>query len=172
MSFESVFGDLNTAFDYFFSVFANFVYHLKQYPIVVAALIIGLSLPAFALIFDFISGLSHDSENIGNAVFDEYMSFQRKSDKIKKQTEFQTRKAEASAKAETFFKNNVSRMSVNIDGFKFYQPGFENKNWGNRKKRTTTTSYYEKNGVLYQKVNTRVSDSKDITDENDLKNET
>lgn len=69
-----------------------------------------------------------------------YKYYNSKAQSESKASERAERYAEASKKASEYFSNNGGRMTVSYDGFKFYAPNWEKRNWGNTLKfRTTTT---------------------------------
>lgn len=156
MTYESLLNDLRLVYEHFIGFLGEFIDNLTDKPLIMLSLFILLALPALCLIFTFFASVAYSSDDMVSEGFNVYRNFKIRENKKKIKREQEAFKREKMNKqirayemAQTFFKNNPNRMSVSIMGFKFYQDGFENKNWSNSKKTRVTKKYkFDSNGEL------------------------
>lgn len=84
MTYETLLYNLKLVYTYFYGMFASFLAHISQYPVIVLSLIILIALPALYLVFSFVSSLSDSSDDITTEGIRIYKYF--KSDKFKKKS--------------------------------------------------------------------------------------
>lgn len=161
MTYDTLFSDLKEVTDYFLTVFTKLILFINSNPLMVLAVFITVSLPVVYLIFSFFVSVSDISSDITTDTIGIYKFFQLKKKKKeeKEMLESFRRDKEHNKQviydqgkrlADTFFSNNPQRMSIRINGFTYYQNGFENKHWGNSKKTRVTKKYkIDENGELY-----------------------
>lgn len=161
MTFDTLFNDLKSVYEYFITVFGRLIVYINSQPLLVLGVLVTVTLPAVYLIISFIIFLSDSSEDITTEGFRIYRIFKNKKiqkeekerrESFKKDTEFnrQMRYEQGKKIANTFFSNNPNRMTVRVNGFTYYQEGFENKHWGNSKRTRVTKKYkISENGEIY-----------------------
>lgn len=156
MTYESLLSDLQTVFEYFMEMLQKFITSVSQYPFIMLGIFLLISFPVLLLIFDFIISLISSGEDITTEGFRIFKAFKLRENKKKMKAQREAFDREKINKqkrayeiAQTFFENNPNRMSISIMGFKFYQDGFENKNWSNSKKTRVTKKYkLDSNGEM------------------------
>ena len=140
MDFSSLFSDLQSVWLGLLVQLRLFIQKIGQYPLVIFALMVVIAVPSMYLVFDFLINAVGSSEDVTDNALGWFRLFQKRRQKIEakelresfkrdKQWEYDFKKNNAYIKAQEFFKNNPKRMSINIDGFKFFQKDFEKKNW-------------------------------------------
>lgn len=148
MTYETLLYDLKLIYVYFYDMFSKFLATLKQYPVIVLSLLVLIALPALYFVFSFIASVSDSTDDITAEGFRIYKAFKIRENKKKMKAEREAFKREKINKqqraydlAQTFFANNPDRMSISIMGHKFFQDGFENRNWS-EERRKARRNYY------------------------------
>lgn len=161
MTYDTLFIDLKSVYDYFLTVFGRLIDYINNYPLLILGIFVTVSLPSIYFIVSLISYLSESTDDVTAEGFRIYKVFKNKKQKkeekemresFRRDKEFNKQLLYNQGKllANTFFSNNPQRMSIRINGFTYYQDGFENKRWGNSKKTRVTKKYkIDQNGGIY-----------------------
>jgi len=151
LTYESLLNDLQTSYTWFYGLFRQFLNLISGYPIIMLGLFFTITLPVFYLLFDFFGNLSDAPGDMTKEGFRIYKLIKHREEKIKKTAEREAFKREKANQhmrayeiAQTFFANNPEVMSISIMGHKFFQDGFEHKNWSDerRKARRNRFAYH------------------------------
>lgn len=89
----------------------------------------------------------------------------REEERQHREEERERQRIEGQALADEFFSNNGSRMTVSYNGFKFFAPDWEKRNWGNRHSKRITW-VLDSEGKPRKIYNTETV-STDLTDQSD-----
>lgn len=156
MTYESLLHDLKQVYMYFLAFLVRFLEKIKEYPLIMLSLFILVVLPVLYFIFSFIASASASTDDVAEQGYQIYRNFKIREQKrkLKEQNEaFKREKINRQRRAydlaQTFFANNPDRMSISIMGHKFFQDGFEHRNWSEerRKARRNYYSYHSNQQV-------------------------
>ena len=165
MTYDSLFSDISAISDYFFTVIGRLIIYINSQPLLVLAVFISVTLPSVLFIIFLVSVLIDSPEDLTFDGIRFYKIFRskklkkeqrllRESFKREKEHNEALRYEQGLSIAKTFFSNNPNRMSVRVNGFTYYQDGFENKHWGNSKKTRVTKKYKQADDGSFYLSNT------------------